>query len=162
VINDQDLSPAQARLKLKAVGRFLYDAEPKTMWERDTATLPLFLRKKRKRYQRFAQHHIAPLALQADKNPESVSVRDLFLASARQGFQTELLPWPLGTMKWAALFRSFLLPAALKAEEFCTACGGLGLSLLAHELGMAPLFVCGEPKAVLKWMRRIYREIRAG
>jgi alkylation response protein AidB-like acyl-CoA dehydrogenase len=159
---DQEVSPARARLRLKAMGRFLYDAEPQAIWVRDTGTLPLFLRKQRRRYRRFAERHIAPLALEADNRPESVNVQDLFLSSARRGFQTELLPWPLGTMKWAALFRSFLLPAALKAEEFCTACGGLGLSLLAHELGMAPLFVCGEPQVVLKWMRRIYSEIRAG
>jgi alkylation response protein AidB-like acyl-CoA dehydrogenase len=91
-----------------------------------------------------------------------MDVHRLFRLSARYGFQTEFLPPPWGHMRLSSFYGPFLLGPALKAEEFCTACGGLGLALLAHELGMAPLFVSGDPRAVLKWMRRIYREIRSG
>jgi alkylation response protein AidB-like acyl-CoA dehydrogenase len=65
-------------------------------------------------------------------------------------------------MKWSSLMRPLLLGPTLKGEEFCAACGGLGLALLAHELGMAPLFVSGELKAVFRWMRKIYRQIKSG
>jgi len=72
------------------------------------------------------------------------------------------MPWPIGNAAVPALLHSILLGPALKAEEFCAACGGLGLALLAHELGMAPLFASGDLRAMLVWMRRIYREIRRG
>jgi len=159
---EAELSPLNARLTLGALGRIMFDADPKSLWERDTATLPRPMRRLRVRYRQFASTHLAPYALRADKDPHSVDVRALFVKSARHGFQTELMPSPLGTMKWSSLVKSFLLGPALKAEEFCAACGGLGLSLLAHELGMAPLFVCGQPRAVLKWMRKIYGEIKSG
>lgn len=158
----QDLSPAGARQSLGRLGRWVYDTRALTLWERDTATLPLGLRRLRRRYRRFAKLHLAPYALSADKEPSSLDVRSLFLKSARKGFQTEFLPPPFGTMKWSSLLHPLLLAPALKGEEFCAACGGLGLSLLAHELGMAPLFVSGDVRAVLGWMVRIYREIMAG
>jgi alkylation response protein AidB-like acyl-CoA dehydrogenase len=156
------LAPPEARRNLGAVGRLLYDTRVLSLWERDTATLPGTFRRMRRRYLEFARDRIAPLALDADRDPASVDVVALFRESARRGFQTELLPAPLGTMRYGALARSFLLGPVLKAEEFCAACGGLGNVLLAHELGMSPLFVCGELAPVMRWMRRIYREIRRG
>jgi alkylation response protein AidB-like acyl-CoA dehydrogenase len=156
------LSPVEARGNLGVVGRSMYDTNSRTIWQRDTATLPRVFRRRRLRYREFAESHIAPHALAADLDPTSVDVKALFIESARRGFQTELLPWPLGTMRYRALARSFLLGQALKSEEFCAACGGLGNALLAHELGMAPMFVCGDLRAVFGWMRRIYREIRRG
>ncbi|MBW2614997.1 MAG: acyl-CoA/acyl-ACP dehydrogenase [Deltaproteobacteria bacterium] len=157
-----ELTPSRSRLALGPLGRFMYDARALSIWDRDTATLPFPYRRLRKRYRAFAREYIAPHALKADADPYSIDVRDLFIKSASRGFQTELLPQPLGTMKFSSLLRSFLLGPVLKAEEFCAACGGLGLSLLAHELGMAPLFVCGDSRAVLRWMWRIYREIKRG
>ena len=145
-----------------AVGRLLYDTRSVSLWERDTATLPRVFRGMRRRYRDFARDRIEPLALEADRDPAAADVKALFVESARRGFQTELLPAPFGTMRYRALARSFLLGPALKAEEFCAACGGLGNALLAHELGMSPLFVCGNAMPVLRWMRRIYREIRRG
>ncbi len=156
------LAPAEARRRLGAVGRMLYDTRPLTLWERDTATLPRVYRGMRRRYRAFAESHIAPLALAGDRDPSSVDVVALFRESARRGFQTELMPWPIGTMRFGALARSFLLGPALKAEEFCAACAGLGNVLLVHELGMAPFFVSGDAVAIVRWMRRIYAEIRRG
>ena len=157
-----DLSPANVRLSLSALGRMMYDAKALDLWDRDTATLPRVFRKLRYRYRRFAREQIAPLALQADVDPHSFDVKSFFLKSAALGFQTEFLPPPWGTMKVSATLRSFLLGPALKAEEFCAACGGIGLSILAHELGIAPLFVSGELTPLFKWLRRIYKEIKSG
>jgi alkylation response protein AidB-like acyl-CoA dehydrogenase len=156
------LAPPETRQRLGAIGRMLYDTRPLTMWQRDTATLPRVYRGMRRRYREFAESHIAPLALAGDREPGSVDVAALFRESARRGFQTELMPPPIGTMRYRALAQSFLLGPVLKAEEFCAACGGLGNVLLAHELGMAPLFVSGDLLAIVRWMRRIYSEIRRG
>ena len=156
------LDPREARQRLPALGRLLYDARSMDLWERDTATLPRLFRRMRRRYREFARKEIQPLALGADLDPGSVDVRELFRRSARQGFQTELMPPPIGNASIRGQLHSILLGPALKAEEFCAACGGLGLALLAHELGMAPLFVSGDPRAIFGWMRRIYREIRRG
>src|SRR5271157_1571983 len=68
------LAPEVARLQLNALGRLLYDADPKTLWDRDTATLPWTFRRLRRRYRDFAAAHIAPFALQADLDPHSFDV----------------------------------------------------------------------------------------
>jgi len=156
------LTPAAARQQLGPLGRLLFAPDPIPIWEHDTGTLPRVFRKMRLDYRTFAETHLAPDALAADLDPECVDVRELFKASAREGFQTEFMPPPWGTMRLRGLMHSVLLSSALKAEEFCTADGGLGLVLLAHELGIAPLFIAGNLKTYFKWMGRIYREIRAG
>ena len=140
----------------------IYDVDARTFWDRDTASLPWVFRRLRRRYRAFAADQIAPRAIEADADPHAVDVPTLFLAAAARGFATEFLPWPWGTMHPVATARSLLLGSALKAEEFCAACGGLGLSVLAHELGIAPLFVCGELRVMFGKLGRIYREIRRG
>lgn len=164
------LSPAIASQTLAFLGRMFYDTELKTLWERDTQTLPWLLRRKRRQYRAFAERELSPFALQADRDPHSFDVRALFVKSGLAGFQTEMLPPPLGTSSISTYKYSLtgkpayalLMPQALKAEEFCAACGGLGLALLAHELGIAPLMISGSLTAILKWMWKIYREINSG
>jgi len=156
------LSPVEARRTLEPLGRLLYDVQPRTMWERDTRTLPRHLVRARRRYRAFAEQQLAPRELLADRHGEHVDVRPLFLDAARQGFQTELLPRPLGTGSARLLLGGVLWPAVLKAEEFAAGDAGLGLALLAHDLGMVPLLLSGDLAAMFRWQRRIYREIRAG
>ncbi len=155
------LAPEVARLSLGRLGQRLYDAQPRSIWAHDTETLPRRLALARHRYRDFAASEITPLALQADRDPASVDGRALFRAAARQGFQTEMMPAPWGGLRLRSL-RHLLLQPSLKAEEFCAACGGLGLGLLAHELGVAPLFVAGDLRAYTRWLGRIYGEIRRG
>ncbi len=156
------LSPQEARARLNLIGRFLYDARAIDLWERDTKTLPWIFRRLRRKYRKFAQETIAPLALKSDSDPHQIDVKEIFLKAAREGLETELMPYPIGTGNPIALAKSFLLGPILKAEEFCAACAGIGLALLAHDLGIAPLFISGDPKATFKWMRRIYGEILNG
>jgi alkylation response protein AidB-like acyl-CoA dehydrogenase len=156
------LAPTQARQSLNAIGRMLYDTRAVELWQRDTETLPRCFRKQRARLREFAHQEIAPLALLSETDPAAVDVRKLFVTAGAHGFQTELMPWPFGTMRYSWLFTSFLFGTVLKAEEFCSSCGGLGVALLTHELGMAPLFVSGDLRAMFTWMRRIYAEIRRG
>jgi alkylation response protein AidB-like acyl-CoA dehydrogenase len=153
--------PAEARKRLGLLGAAAYDTRSVSLWERDTETLPAPFRAMRARYRDFARRHIAPRALEVDAAPHGFDPRELFVRSAAHGFQTELLPAPWGTMRLGCAARSLLLCAALKAEEMCAACGGIGLSLLAHDLGVAPLFVSGDVRAA-RWMARIYAEIKAG
>ncbi len=143
--------------RLNSLGRWLYDNTAETLWERDTHTLPRFLRKHRRAFRRFAQEHIAPLAFQADQEPEAYDPRPLLAKAGRMGFQSALLTWPLGRMPYRALLGSKVFPAVLKAEEFCAACGGIGLSLLAHDLGMGPLLLSGHLPTYLRWQWPINR-----
>jgi alkylation response protein AidB-like acyl-CoA dehydrogenase len=144
-------SLAYSMQRLKPLGRWLYDHSTETLWERDTRTLPRYLRERRRAYRRFAQEHIAPLAFQADQSPEDYDPRPLLAQAGRRGFQSELLPWPLGRMPYRALWGSKVFAVALKAEEFCAACGGIGLSLLVHDLGMGPLLLSGHLPTLLRW-----------
>jgi alkylation response protein AidB-like acyl-CoA dehydrogenase len=137
--------------RLEPLGRWLYDNSHATMWERDTRTLPRYLRKRRRAYRRFARQEIAPLARMADEAPADYDPRPFLARAGRWGFQSELLPWPLGRMPYRALLGSKVFATALKAEEFCAACGGIGLSLLAHDLGMAPLLLAGHLPTILRW-----------
>jgi len=157
------LSPVEARETLGILGRFFYDTDPLSIWERDTNTLAWGFRRKRRAYREFAMKEIKPHALAADKDPHAFNVKELFVKSGLKGFQTEFLFPPMGSGSFSLrLTRTLLLSQALKAEEFCAADGGLGLALLAHELGVAPLLVSGDLTAILKWLRQIYSEIKSG
>lgn len=137
--------------RLRPLGRWLFEHSQQSLWELDTRTLPMFLRRKRRLYRRFAQQHIAPLALTVDANPEESDLSPLFVEAGRRGFLSELLPWPLGRMPYRLLLGAKTFALALKAEEFCAACGGIGLALLAHDLGMGPLMLSGHLPSMLRW-----------
>jgi alkylation response protein AidB-like acyl-CoA dehydrogenase len=156
------LKPVNARKNLNPIGKFIFDTRDLDVWTRQTNTLPRVFRKMRHNYRDFAAAEIAPFADRADADTSSVDIKQLFMKSANLGFQTEFLPFQWGSMKVTATMRSLLLGPALKAEEFCAACGGLGLGLLAHELGIAPLFVSGDFRAIFKWLRTVYRDIKNG
>lgn len=137
--------------QLKPLGRWLYDHKAESLWGRDTRTLPRYLQRRRQAYRRFAQQHLVPLALKADLNPQEYDPRPVLVKAGRLGFQSELLPWPLGRMPYRALAEGKVFAVILKAEEFCAACGGIGLSLLAHDLGMGPLLLSGHLPTILRW-----------
>jgi alkylation response protein AidB-like acyl-CoA dehydrogenase len=148
--------------RLKMMGRWLYDNTAESLWERDTRTLPRHLRGRRRAYRRFAQKHIAPVASEADRSPEEYDPRPVLAEAGRRGFLSELMPWPLGRMPYRALWGGMAFPFILKAEEFCAACGGIGLSLMAHDLGMAPLLLSGHVPTQLRWQWPINRANQRG
>lgn len=148
--------------RLSPVGRWLYDTSARHLWERDTATLPRVLRGRRRAYRAFARRHLTPLSLSVDADPGSYDPRPLLDASAREGFQSEQLPPPVGTMPVRALRHGTMFHTVLKAEEFAAACAGLGLSILAHDLGAAPLMLCGDPRSVRRWLVPLCRANRSG
>ena len=148
--------------RLSAVGRALYDLDEVSLWERETATLPRSLARRRRAYREFARRHLAPLAADADTDPAGYDPRPLLTAAARAGLQSEMLPPPWGTMPLAAVWSRSLFHEVLKAEELTTVCAGLGLSLLAHGLGIAPLLLSGDLRAVRRWLMPICRDNKAG
>jgi len=157
-----ELTPYGSRSRLGRLGRISFDTKPISLWDRDTATLPYPFRRMRRAFRDFARQQIAPHALAADVDPHSFDVKPLFLEAAKRGYTTMFLPRPWGNLSLYSVATAMLLPAALRMEEFCAACGGLGLALGAHDLGIAPLFVSGDTKALLGWLRKIYAEIKSG
>jgi len=148
--------------QLTAVGRALYDLGATGLWERETATLPRPLARRRRRYRDFARQHLAPLAEAADADPSSYDPRPLLTAAARAGLQSEMLPPPWGTMPLSSLRSRSLVHESLKAEELTTVCSGLALSLLAHGLGVLPLALSGDLATIRRWLVPVSRENKAG
>ena len=148
--------------QLTAVGRALYDLGEVGLWERETATLPRSLARRRRRYRDFARQHLTPLVEAADTDPSGYDPRPLLTEAARAGLQSEMLPPPWGTMPLSSLRSRSLVHESLKAEELTTVCAGLGLSLLAHGLGILPLALSGDLGAIRRWVAPITRENKAG
>lgn len=147
---------------LTPVGRALYDLGSASLWERETATLPRRLARRRRAYRDFARRELAPLVTGADTDPGGYDPRPLMGAAARAGLQSEQLPPPWGTMPLGVVRDGTLFHEVLKAEELTTVCAGLGLSLLAHGLGLAPLQLSGDLNAVRRWLVPMCRDNKAG
>jgi len=149
-LDDENIHERIEKLKMKnaisqlnVIGRLLVDNREKTMWERDTATLPRGVRKWRKRALKFAREYIRPAAPQADIDPYSFDPTPILRASARKGFQSLMFTFPFGRADTPAYYKSTTLQVAVIAEEFATECGGIALALLAHNLGVAPMLLAG-------------------
>jgi len=147
---------------LKPMGRALFDLDEVSLWERETATLPRRLARRRRSYRDFARRELAPLVAAADTDPSGYDARPLLTAAARAGLQSEQLPPPWGTMPLGVLRDGPLFHEVLKAEELTAVCAGLGLGLLAHGLGLAPLEVCGDLPTIRRWLVPVCRDNRAG
>jgi alkylation response protein AidB-like acyl-CoA dehydrogenase len=147
---------------LKPLGRALFDLGEVSMWERETATLPRRLARRRRAYRDFARRELAPLVAGADADPAGYDPRPLLGAAARAGLQSEQLPPPWGTMPVGVVRDGPLFHEVLKAEELTAVCAGLGLGLLAHGLGLAPLQLCGDLSTIRRWLVPVCRENRAG
>ena len=121
-----------------------------SLWEHDTLTLPRGARRWRRKARRFAQEHIRPLAPEADLHPHEYDPKPLLAAAAREGFQTLLAPWPLGSASLRPYLGGAALQVAVVGEELATECGGLALLLLAHNLGIVPLLLSGSLRVMVR------------
>jgi len=148
---------------LSTVGRLLVAEREADLWEEETDTLPASLAKSRRTYKAFADQFIRPRSLNVDMDLAGFDPVPLLKESGKRGFQTQFMIWPWGNASVRNIFAapSLIFPTLLRAEEFCAACGGLGLLLLAHDLGIAPLFLSGTWTG-FKWFRKVYSKIRAG
>jgi alkylation response protein AidB-like acyl-CoA dehydrogenase len=131
------------------------------LWEEETRTLPWTLARHRRKCRAFADKYVRPRALEADLDPYAFDKEPLIQEYVRQGFATELMPPPFGTLPVSAIFHGIYYPSLFRLEEIMAACGGIGLMLMAHDLGVLPFGLAGSWSA-LKKLRDIYKELKAG
>jgi alkylation response protein AidB-like acyl-CoA dehydrogenase len=151
-----------AAMNLNLIGRLFVDSKEKSLWERDTSVLPLGAARWRRRAAAFADTHIKPRSSSADAGPEGFDPGPLILRASREGFQTLMLPMPLGSADPTVFVRSTVIQLAVVAEEFAARCGGLALLLLAHHLGCAPLLLSGHVPTFLRHLLPLYIRTRFG
>jgi alkylation response protein AidB-like acyl-CoA dehydrogenase len=162
------LSPHFAFGRLSPVVRPLVRYERRDPWDRDTEALPKPLAEYRRFARAFAVRHLLPRALSADLEPHpppgecSQANLELLRAAGRDGFLSDLLPRPLGSMHPRLLSHALFLPQALKAEEFAAVDGGLMLLVCAHDLGVAPLILSGEMRAIRRYLLPAFRASESG
>ncbi len=153
--------PEKAKEHMPFLGRLMVRKRYGDFWEEETRTLPWTMRSLRRRYRAFADQFIRPRALEVDKDVSALDKEALFREYASRGWATELLPRPVGRMKLACI-RNYGMHTALKMEELCAACGGIALMLGAHDLGVAPLLLCGHLRTHIRWTMPLYRRINKG
>jgi len=127
--------------QLDLIGRRLVYGAEHSMWELDTRRLPWSVRRWRRKARKFAEQHIRPLAPEADLDPHAFDPMPVITKATEWGFQNNM-----------ADPRATLLHSAV-AEEFATECGGIALAILAHNLGVAPLFLSGH---LPTWFRHFF------
>lgn len=166
--NTHPLSPGSAFTHLPALSKPLIAYSAEDIWQQDTRTLPRALQKLRGRCRDFAQQHMRPHALTLDAAPHlpigelHPAQRDLLSAAGRQGFLTDLLPAPIGSAPLLNFRYPLTLQVALKIEEFAAACPGQMLLLGAHNLGLGPLLMAADIKALFKFVRPAFRQTLRG
>jgi alkylation response protein AidB-like acyl-CoA dehydrogenase len=148
------LSIRRALGAMPGIVRPLVDYDPIAPWEADTAQLPRALAAWRRRLRAFADRELRPRALEADAAPHrSPGDPDPFgdavlRAAAREGYLSDLLPRPLGSADPSVFASPLALVHALKAEELAAADGGLMLTVCANALGVAPIVLAGDLRAI--------------
>lgn len=144
---DHPLSPRQAFAVFPPLTQRLVCYEPAWIWDQDTAALPPALAELRRQTRDFAARELRPRALACDLHPHQPAVDAAVLQQAAQaGVLFSHLPPPLGTGPAALADLPLAWAATVKVEELCAACGGWGLMLSAHALGLMPLLLSGDKK----------------
>lgn len=162
------LSTRTAFKGLGGVARPMVPTTPLSLWDQDTARLPVGLARLRRRSRDFAETVIEPVALELDITPQPPCgqmhplMREVLSKASKQGFMSDIaLPPPLGTASvWGD--RYFVLTIALKVEEFARACGGLMLNLMVPALGQCPILFSGDLNAMRRFLLPAYREMKTG
>ena len=159
----ESLKVRNASANLDLFGRLLVDNREMTVWEHDTKLLPLGARIWRRNARRFAREFIRPDALKADASPTDYDPKPIIRKASRKGFQTLMLPLPVGTAFPGSYFLgSAALQLAVVAEEFAAESGGLALLLLAHHLGCAPMALSGHIPTVFRHLLPMYAKAILG
>jgi len=148
---EHPLSPRQAYRVLPPLTRDSVCYEPQGIWDQDTGALPAALAELRRQTREFARRELRPRALGGDLRPHDPATDAAVVRrAAESGVLLSHLPPPLGTGAIALADYPLAWAAAVKVEELCAACGGWGLVLSAHALGMMPLLLSGDKKV---WKR---------
>ncbi|MBF0350977.1 MAG: acyl-CoA dehydrogenase [SAR324 cluster bacterium] len=155
------LSLRSAFKKLDPKVRPLIDYAPESLWEQDTAMLPLPLRQHRKQCRKFAETWLKPHVLEFDSCHDKPDVWPIMKTAARHGLFTDM-PAPIGTLNILKSVYPLQWVQSIKLEELCTVCGGLGLLLGAHVLGSAPLVLSGSISAIRQFLWPMYQQNKQG
>ena len=148
---DHPLSPRRAFDVFPPLTSGIVCYEPAWVWDQDTAALPAALAELRRQTREFAERQLRPRALACDLQPHDATADAAVLKlAAEAGVLFSHLPPPLGTGPTALADLPLAWAATVKVEELCAACGGWGLMLSAHALGMMPLLLSGDKKV---WKR---------
>jgi alkylation response protein AidB-like acyl-CoA dehydrogenase len=160
---DHPLSPRQAFRCFPPLTSGIVCYEPAWIWDQDTAVLPPPLAELRRQTREFAERELRSRALDGDLRPHDPQAEAAVLRSAAEsGVLFSHLPPPLGTGPSALADFPLAWAATVKVEELCAACGGWGLVLSAHALGMMPLLISGDKKAWKRFLIPARQRAQAG
>lgn len=162
------LNPLRRIQELNALGRSLAHYEATDLWELDTQRLPAPLAKLRRQARSFAEQYLAPNVQLLDEAPHAEprtlhpAAQHLLQQAGRAGLMTNMLPAPLGSANVADLRFPSHYRFAIQVEELARICGGQMLLLSAHQLGLAPICLSGDLRAMWRFFRPMARDFHAG
>jgi len=160
---DHPLSPRQAFRCFPPLTSGIVCYEPAWIWDQDTAVLPPPLAELRRQTREFAERELRARALDCDVRPHDPEADAAVLRRAAQaGVLFSHLPPPLGTGSVGLADYPLAWVATVKVEELCAACGGWGLMLAAHALGLMPLLLSGDKKAWKRFLIPAKQRAQAG
>lgn len=169
-----DQVPARHRLSVRRAlseldwsSRALVDYPARDLWEHDTRRLPRPLASWRRHLRRFAHEHLAPGIDRFDRTEHPAAgqwrpgMRELVLRAADAGLMTDFFPSPLGSAPLARA-RYPVWAQTLKTEELASVCAGQMLALCAHQLGLAPMALSGDLRAMRNFVYPVLRDLHRG
>lgn len=162
------LNPLRRIQELNALGRSLVHYETIDLWEMDTRRLPAALARVRRQARTFAEHCLAPNVQLLDEAAHAApgtlhpAAQRLLQQAGRAGLMTGMLPAPLGTAGVADLRFPSHYRFAVQVEELARVCAGQMLLLSAHQLGLAPICLSGDLRAMWRFFRPMTRDFVAG
>lgn len=165
---DSPLSPKKAFADLSPITKPIIKYPSESIYQQETARLPFALQKLRKRVRVFAESELKPLALKIDVAEHAElgqtwpETEVLLKKAAAAGLLTDLLPRPLGSVMWRQYRHPLVWQQCIKTEEYARICGGLMLLLSSHSLGVCPLLLSGDIKAIRKFVLPAYKEMKNG
>jgi len=160
---DDRLSPRHAFRCFPPLTSGIVCYEPAWIWDQDTAVLPPPLAELRRQTREFAERELRSRALDCDLRPHDPEAdAALMRRAAEAGVLFSHLPPPLGTGPVTLADYPLAWAAAVKVEELCAVCGGWGLMLAAHALGLMPLLLSGDKKVWKRFLIPAQQRTQAG
>ncbi|NNM53050.1 MAG: acyl-CoA dehydrogenase [Pseudomonadales bacterium] len=162
------LNPLHSMDELGKLGRMLTHYQATDLWELDTQRLPAPLAKLRRHCRQFAEQFMAPNVQKLDEAPHTEpgtlhpAALHLLKHAGRAGLMTNLLPAPLGSATMLDLRFPTAFRFAIQVEELARVCGGQMLLLSAHQLGLAPICLSGDLRAIWKFVRPMTQDFIKG
>lgn len=162
------LNPAQFFKSLSFLGQSLTRYKAQDFWEIDTKRLPSSLAKHRRLARHFAQQHLTPnIELFDNLAHQKVghlhpAAQELLSQAGKAGLMTNMLPAPFGSAAVTDLRFAKAYKSIIQIEELATVCAGQMLLLSAHQLGIAPIALSGDLKAMWRFLKPMSEDFLQG